>query len=117
MNKWRAVTYLAVPACGALGIYLFSGMSHHEHHEQPVRVPESFTAELFPTLCKTVADESIFLLSSYSLRYRRTLTCAGVSSSSPGAATARCSSTASARRTDRTRKAVDSLFACCIEIE
>ena len=26
---------LAVPACGALGIYLFSGMGHHEHHEQP----------------------------------------------------------------------------------
>jgi cytochrome c oxidase subunit 6a len=35
MNKWRAVTMLAVPACGALGIYLFSGMGHHEHHEQP----------------------------------------------------------------------------------
>ena len=44
MNKWRAVTYLAVPACGALGIYLFSGMGHHEHHEQPVRVPESFSS-------------------------------------------------------------------------
>lgn len=39
MKKWKAVTMLAVPACGGLGVYLFAGMGHHEHHEQPVRAP------------------------------------------------------------------------------
>ena len=37
MEKWRGVTFLAVPGCIGLGVYLFS--NHHEHHanEQPVR--------------------------------------------------------------------------------
>ena len=39
-KKWKAVTMLAVPACGGLGVYLFAGMGHHEHHEQPVRAPD-----------------------------------------------------------------------------
>ncbi|ACO67773.1 predicted protein [Micromonas commoda] len=35
MEKWRGVTFLAVPGCIGLGVYLFS--NHHEHHahEQP----------------------------------------------------------------------------------
>ena len=29
MNKWRAVTFLAVPACAGFGIYSFANMEHH----------------------------------------------------------------------------------------
>ena len=39
MKKWKAVTMLAVPACGGLGVYLFAGMGHHAHHAQPGRAP------------------------------------------------------------------------------
>ena len=41
---------LAVPACGGLGVYLFAGMGHHEHHEQPVRAPTPTDPPLIPPL-------------------------------------------------------------------
>ena len=50
MKKWKAVTMLAVPACGGLGVYLFAGMGHHEHHEQPVRAPTPTDPPLIPPL-------------------------------------------------------------------
>ena len=35
MNKWRTVTFLAIPACGAFGVYSFANAEHGHGEEQP----------------------------------------------------------------------------------
>jgi cytochrome c oxidase subunit 6a len=34
MNKWRAVSFLAIPACAGFGVYTFANV-HHSHNEHP----------------------------------------------------------------------------------
>ena len=35
MNKWRTVTFLAIPACCAFGVYSFANAEHGHGEEQP----------------------------------------------------------------------------------
>ena len=35
MNKWRTVTFLAIPACAAFGVYSFATAEHGHGEEQP----------------------------------------------------------------------------------
>lgn len=35
MNKWRTVTFLAIPACCAFGVYSFASAEHGHGGEQP----------------------------------------------------------------------------------
>ncbi len=35
MSKWRTVTFLAVPACCAFGVYTFASAEHGHGEEQP----------------------------------------------------------------------------------
>ena len=114
MKKWKAVTMLAVPACGGLGVYLFAGMGHHEHHEQPVRAPTPTDPPIPPlrssrrTLRPRTRAEDERSLTRPRFAPPPLLHSSGVlvhaqatQAASPGAATAPCSSTASARRTER----------------
>ena len=39
MEKWKAITFLAVPGCIGAGVYLFSNHHAHEEHDIPVRPP------------------------------------------------------------------------------
>ena len=39
MEKWKGVTFIAVPGCIGLGVYLFSNHHAHEEHDIPVRPP------------------------------------------------------------------------------
>lgn len=34
MNKWRAVSFLAIPACAGFGVYTLAN-AHHSHNEHP----------------------------------------------------------------------------------
>ena len=38
MDKWRKVSYVAVPFCAILAAYIFGTAAHHEHHEKAVRI-------------------------------------------------------------------------------
>ena len=39
MEKWKGVTFIAVPGCIGAGVYLFSNHHAHEEHDIPVRPP------------------------------------------------------------------------------
>ena len=48
MNKWRAVTFLAVPACAGFGIYCFANMEHHHAEERPAYSYLRIGNKIFP---------------------------------------------------------------------
>jgi cytochrome c oxidase subunit 6a len=35
MNKWRAVTFLAIPACTGFAVYSLANAEHHHEQERP----------------------------------------------------------------------------------